>query len=79
MNVIENTKPAIRRRECGGTPAWHRRMSPATDGRLATDRRHGRSVRSETRARNAVIDAYARDVASTSAPAAAGSEARIEL
>lgn len=79
MNVIENAKPTIRRRECSGTPAWQRRWTPATEGRLAADRRPGRSARSEARARNAVIDEYARDVASTRAPAAAGAAASIEL
>lgn len=79
MNVIENTKPTIRRRECSGTPTWQRRRTPATDGRLATNSPPGRSARSEARARNAVIDEYARDVASTRAPGAATAEARIEL
>ncbi|MGD1057211.1 MAG: hypothetical protein ABR992_07335 [Solirubrobacteraceae bacterium] len=79
MNVIENTKPAIRRRECSGTPTWQRRRTPATDGRLATDSRSGRSARSEARARNAVIDEYARNVASVRAPGAAATEVHVEL
>lgn len=79
MNVIENGKPTVRRRECGGTPTWQRRRTPATYGKLATDRRSGRSARSEARARNAVIDEYARNAASTRAPAAAAAEVRIEL
>lgn len=79
MNVIENGKPTARRRERSGTPTWQRRRTPATDGRLATDRRSGRSARSEARARNAVIDEYARDVASARAPGAADADVRIEL
>lgn len=79
MKVIESGKPTIRRRECSGTPTWQRRRTPVTDGRPAADRRSGRSARSEARARNAVIDEYARDVASARAPAAATVEVRVEL
>jgi|HubBroStandDraft_4_1064222.scaffolds.fasta_scaffold1469625_1 hypothetical protein len=79
MSVIENGKPAGRRRECSGTATWQRRRTSATDERLAMDRRYGRSARSEARARNAVIDDYARGVASTHAPAAAAAEMRNEL
>jgi hypothetical protein len=79
MSVIENRKPTIRRRECSGTPAWQRRRTLATDERLGTDERAGRSAGSEARARNAVIDAYARDAASTRTPGAAADEMRFEL
>ena len=83
MTVIENRKPTIRRRECSGAPTWQWRRTPATDERPTTGERStatartGRSARSEARARNAVIDAYARDAASTRTPGAA--EMRFEL
>ncbi|HEY4809904.1 MAG TPA: hypothetical protein VIH71_02485 [Solirubrobacteraceae bacterium] len=67
MNVIDSGTPTIRRRECNGTPSWQRRKTLAADARLATDGRLGRSARSEARARNAVIDAYAMDAASSRA------------
>jgi hypothetical protein len=65
MNVIDSGTPTIRRRECNGTRSWQRRRPPAADGRPATDGRLGRSARSEARARNAVIDAYAMSAASS--------------
>jgi hypothetical protein len=79
MNVIENGKPPIRRRDCSAAATWQRRAKPPIEARLATDRRSGRSARSEARARNAVIDEYARNVASVRAPAGATAELGIEL
>jgi hypothetical protein len=91
MTVSENRTPTIRRGECGGEPMWRRRRGLAaderpatgralvTDKRLAGDERVGRSARSEARARNAMIDAYARETASTRTPGAAPDEMRFEL
>jgi hypothetical protein len=58
MNQIENTKRATRRQACMYTPGTGQRQVPAI-----AEARERRSPGSQVRAANAVIDEYARGVA----------------
>ena len=59
VNQIENPQRAARRGACAGAPSSTHRRRPATAERVT------RSAGSEARAADAVINAYARGVATT--------------
>jgi hypothetical protein len=74
MNQIENTKRAARRRACSHSLAAGQRRVPAAADMCqrpvppAADMGQRRSARSEARAADALINEYARGVATARAP-----------